>query len=70
MKHVEISSIMITKMLDSEIIVWDVDWNQFNNAGAVISDIKATLQIGNNDFWGEIIDMQNFTGLKEPIIDY
>lgn len=64
------SSIMITKMLDSESLVWDVDWDQFNNTGAVISDIKATLQIGNSDFWGEIIDMQNFTGLKEPIIDY
>lgn len=64
------SSIMITKMLDSESLIWDVDWDQFNNTGAVISDIKATLQIGNSDFWGEIIDMQNFTGLKESIIDY
>jgi hypothetical protein len=64
------SSIMITKMLDSESLVWDVDWDQFNNTGAVISDIKATLQIGNSDFLGEIIEMQNFTGLKEPIINY
>jgi len=64
------SSIMITKMLDSESLVWNVDWDQFNNAGAIISDIKATLQIGNSDFWGEIIDMQNFTGLKESIIEY
>ena len=64
------SSIMITKMLDSESLVWDVDWDQFNNTGAVISDIKATLQIGKSDFWGEIIEMQNFTGLKEPITNY
>ena len=64
------SSIMITKMLDSESLVWNVDWDQFNNTGAVISDIKATLQIGNSDFFGEIIEMQNFTGLKEPIINY
>ncbi|SIT13408.1 sensor histidine kinase [Belliella pelovolcani] len=64
------SSVMITKTLDSESLVWDVDWNQFDNSGAVISDIKATLQIGNSDFWGEIIEMQNFTGLKEPIIDH
>lgn len=64
------SSIMITKMLNSESLVWNVDWDQFNNTGAVISDIKATLQIGNSDFWGEIIEMQNFTGLKEPIINY
>jgi signal transduction histidine kinase len=64
------SSVMLTKTLDSESLVWDVDWNQFDNSGAVISDIKATLQIGNSDFWGEIIEMQNFTGLKEPIIDH
>jgi signal transduction histidine kinase len=64
------SSIMLTKTVDSESLVWDVDWNQFDNSGAVISDIKATLQIGNSDFWGEIIEMQNFTGLREPIIDY
>lgn len=64
------SSVMITKTLESESLVWDVDWNQFENTGAVISDIKATLQIANSDFWGEIIEMQNFTGLKEPLIDY
>lgn len=64
------SSVMLTKTIDSESLVWDVDWNQFDNSGAVISDIKATLQIGNSDFWGEIIEMQNFTGMKEPIIDH
>lgn len=64
------SSAMLTKTIDSESLVWDVDWNQFDNSGAVISDIKATLQIGNSDFWGEIIEMQNFTELKEPIIDH
>ncbi len=64
------SSVMITKTLESESLVWDVDWNQFENTGAVISDIKATLQVGNSDFWGEIVEIQNFSGLKEPIIDY
>lgn len=64
------SSVMITKTLESESLVWDVNWNQFENTGAVISDIKATLQIGNSDFWGEIIEMQNFSALKEPIIDH
>lgn len=64
------SSIMVTKTLESESLVWDVDWNQFENTGAVISDIKATLQVGNSDFGGEIIEIQNFTGLKEPIIDF
>lgn len=64
------SSIMVTKTLESESLVWDVDWNQFENTGAVISDIKATLQVGTSDFWGEIMEMQNFTGLKDPIIDF
>jgi hypothetical protein len=64
------SSIMVTKTLESESLVWDVDWNQFENTGAVISDIKATLQVGNSDFWGEIIAIQNFSGLKQSIIDY
>lgn len=64
------SSIMVTKTLESESLVWDVDWNQFENTGAVISDIKATLQVGNSDFWGEILEIQNYSGLKEPIINY
>lgn len=64
------SSVMTTKTLESESLVWDVDWNQFENTGAIISDIKATLQVGNNDFWGKIIEMQNFSGLKAPIMDH
>ena len=64
------SSVMVTKTLESESLVWDVDWNQFDSKGAVISDIKATLQIGNSDFYGEIIEIQNFSGLKTPIIDH
>jgi signal transduction histidine kinase len=64
------SSIMVTKTLESESLIWDMDWNQFENAGAVISDIKATLQIGNSDFWREIIEIQNFSGIEHPIIDY
>lgn len=64
------SSVMVTKTLESESLIWDVDWNQFDSKGAVISDIKATLQIGNSDFYGEIIEIQNFSGLKTPIIDH
>ncbi len=52
------SSIIVTKTLESKSVVWDVDWDQFDNVGAVISDIKATLQIGNSDFWSEIIEIQ------------
>ena len=64
------SSVMLTKTLESESLVWDVDWNQFDSKGAVISDIKATLQIGNNDFYGKIIEIQNVSGLKNPIIGH
>jgi signal transduction histidine kinase len=64
------SSVMVTKTLESESIVWDVNWNQFENAGAVISDIKATLQVDTSDFWEELVEIQNFSGLKEPIANY
>lgn len=63
------SSIMVTKTLESESLVWDVDWNQFENTGAVISDIKATLQVGNSSFMDELIEMQNFSGVKEPFVE-
>jgi signal transduction histidine kinase len=64
------SSSMVTKTLESDSLAWNVDWNQFENSGAVISDIKATLLINEIDFWSEIIEIQNFSGLREPIIDY
>ena len=64
------SSIMVTKTLESESLVWDVDWNQFENAGAVISDIKATLQVGNSSFMDELIEMENFSGVKEPFVEF
>ncbi|MCB9033789.1 MAG: sensor histidine kinase [Chitinophagales bacterium] len=64
------SSIMVTKTIDSESLVWDVDWNQFENTGAVISDIKATLQVGNSNLLDEVIEVQNFSGLSQSIIDY
>jgi len=64
------SSIMITKTLDSESLVWDVDWNQFENTGAVISDIKATLQVGNSDFWGEVSEVQKFSEVNMSILEF
>jgi signal transduction histidine kinase len=63
------SSKMITKTVASESLVWDVDWNQFDNKGAVISDIKATLQIGKGEFCKEIKEIQKSSGLKESIIE-
>lgn len=63
------SSVMVTKTLNSECLVWDVDWNQFENTGAVISDIKATLQVGNSSFTDELIKMQKFSDVKEPFAE-
>jgi hypothetical protein len=63
------SSIMVTKTLESDCLVWDVDWSQFENTGAIISDIKATLQVGNSSFMDELIEMQNFSGVKEPFTE-
>lgn len=63
------SSVMVTKTLESECLVWDVDWNQFENTGAIISDIKATLQVGNCSFMDELIEMQNFSGVKETFAE-
>lgn len=63
------SSVMITKTLQSESLVWNVNWNQFEKSGAVISDIKATLQVGDNSFINELSKIKKFTGVKEPFID-
>lgn len=64
------SSTMVAKTLESESLIWDVNWDQFEATGAVISDIKATLQVGESGFYEAIIEMQNLSGLKEPIINY
>ncbi|MBP1641044.1 MAG: C4-dicarboxylate transport sensor protein DctB [Bacteroidetes bacterium] len=64
------SSIILTKMSNSESIIWQVDWDQFNNTGAVISDIKATIQIGNSNLLQEIIGIQHSTGFNKSIIDF
>jgi signal transduction histidine kinase len=63
------SSEMVTKTLESENLAWNVNWNQFENKGAVISDIKATLQIGTTSFRDELIQTQSLTGIKEPFAD-
>ena len=62
------SSVMITKTIDTESLVWDVDWNQFESTGAVISDVKATLQIGNSSFYDELLEIKNFSGVSEEFI--
>ena len=64
------SSIMVTKTLYSESLVWDVDWNQFENTGAVISDIKATLQVGNSDFFDEVTEIQKFSAVNKSILEF
>ncbi len=63
------SSEMVTKTLETESIVWDVDWSQFEKSGATISDIKATLQVGNSSFMDELISVQNFSGTRDSFVD-
>lgn len=64
------SSIMLTKTIESESLLWEVDWNQFDNSGAVISDIKAILQVGNIDFLAELNDLMKFSDITESIINH
>ncbi|NOQ27010.1 MAG: GHKL domain-containing protein [Bacteroidales bacterium] len=64
------SSVLVSKTLKSEGLVWDVDWNQFENTGAIISDIRATLQVGDVNFWDEIVEIQKLSDINEPLIDF
>ena len=59
------SSIMVTKTLETDSIVWDVNWSQFEKAGATISDIKATLQVGNCSFIDELKGVQNISATRD-----
>lgn len=63
------SSTLITKTLESESLVWDVNWDQFEGSGAVISDVKATLQIGNNSFYEELVEINRFSGIGDEILN-
>lgn len=63
------SSTLITKTLESESLVWDVNWDQFEGSGAVISDVKATLQIGNSSFYDELVEINRFTGIGDEILN-
>lgn len=63
------SSVMVTKTLETESIVWDVDWSQFEKAGATITDIKATLQAGDISFMNELSNIQTFSGTKDSFAD-
>lgn len=63
------SSEVVTKTLESENVVWNVNWNQFDNSRAVISDIKATLQSGITSFSDELTQIQSLTGINESFSD-
>ena len=63
------SSTLITKTLESESLIWDVNWDQFEGSGAVISDVKATLQIGNSSFYDELVEINRFTGIGDEILN-
>jgi len=64
------SSILVTKTLDSEAILWDVKWNQFDKKDAVISDIKATIQTNGISFNDELLELQRFTSPKEDFTSH
>lgn len=55
------SSSMITKTIDSVSLNWDVYWDEFDQEGAVISDIKATIQIGQDIFFEKLLEIQTFS---------
>jgi signal transduction histidine kinase len=58
------SSRMVTKISALEKLVWNVDWEQFDQTGAVIQDIKARLSKSGTSFFDEIDTIQNATGVK------
>lgn len=60
-------SVMITKTIDSDNLIWEVDWNQFDNNGAVISDIKATLQVHDKSLSDSLLEIQNNAGIQEDL---
>uniref|UniRef100_UPI00352B1C56 sensor histidine kinase n=2 Tax=Bacteria TaxID=2 RepID=UPI00352B1C56 len=64
------SSTMITKTLESECVLWDVDWDQFDQKGAIISDVRATIQIGTISFLDELNNIENNTVAKGTFIDH
>lgn len=55
---------MFTKTLKTENLVWNVDWSQFENIGAVISDIKATLEVADNSLKIELNNIQEKSGIN------
>lgn len=63
------SSTLVTKTLESESLVWDVNWDQFEDNGAVISDVKATLQIGISSFFDELVEINRFSGIDDEILN-
>lgn len=64
------TSIMVTKTLATECLIWDVDWSQFENSGAVISDIKATLLVGNSSFLENLKEIQNRSGVRNSFSEF
>jgi signal transduction histidine kinase len=62
---------MYTKTKDSECICWDVNWEQFNNERAIISDVKANLEIQiNYSLKNEIIDILKSYDIDISIADF
>ena len=60
-------SVMVTKTDDSDNLIWEVNWNQFNSNGAVISDIKATLQKHDQSLLDVLSEIQKNAGIQAPV---
>jgi signal transduction histidine kinase len=62
---------MLTKTEYSDCLFWDVDWSQFENKDAVISDIKAHMH-SQPDFWmpHEVLRVLKSFDLPSSIVDY
>ncbi|MCB0746058.1 MAG: sensor histidine kinase [Ignavibacteriae bacterium] len=62
---------ILTKTIDSECISWEVDWSQFEQADAVISDVKATIQEQESIYLqNEVLKILNVFDLESSISDY
>ncbi|NIJ54016.1 sensor histidine kinase [Dyadobacter arcticus] len=64
------SSILITKTLTSDCVSWNVDWDQFDTTGAIISDIKATVEVGVAAFSDELNSIQSSLEINQTFIEH
>lgn len=64
------TSHMVTKTSSTQSLTWDVNWNQFDATGAIISDIKATLLESTNSFFASLSSIQKSSGIDKSLSDF